>query len=224
MKTLYITILFLSLAYLTIGQPGTLDTTFGNQGKVISTGFTGQCYAAAIQTDGKIVCAGFGAPDTSNGFLLARYTTTGSMDASFGSNGKVITQLPGSHEEIDDIKIQSNGKIVAAGWTAYQNDSGIYRVDVAVARYTVSGSLDNTFGTNGVATTSIYGMKIYATCLSIQSDGKIVVAGNRNNDENDDSTAFVFRYTSSGILDTAFSNDGTLFETFDHPAQISTDS
>src|SRR5579885_3245870 len=71
-------------------QPGTLDPSFGNEGIVIGEGYTGLCYASALQSDGKIIAGGDG-----GGFLLVRYNTDGSPDSSFGNAGRVVTSFFG---------------------------------------------------------------------------------------------------------------------------------
>jgi uncharacterized delta-60 repeat protein len=99
---------------------GDLDPTFGSGGKV-TTDFFGNldvADAVAIQSDGKIVAAGV--TITSSGsstadFALARYNQDGSLDASFGSAGKVTTQFTGTIAQAFSVAIQTDGKIVAAG-------------------------------------------------------------------------------------------------------------
>jgi uncharacterized delta-60 repeat protein len=100
--------------------------------------------AVAIQADGKIVAAG----ETFTGggdFPLARYTTTGDLDGSFGHGGRVLNALSTSGDHAArGLTVQADGKIVAAGGNAYAEDS-----EFVVARYTPSGALDRSFGTGG---------------------------------------------------------------------------
>ena len=146
---------------------GSLDTSFDSDGKVttrISNDYHNYdaAYAVAIQTDGRIVVAG--SSDLGGGsFALVRYNPDGSLDASFGSAGIVIsTTIYGA---IFDIAIQPDGKIVAGG------------SNFTIVRYNPNGSLDASFGTGGIVTTS-FGMDVQeAYSVAVQTDGKIVAAG-----------------------------------------------
>src|SRR6185503_13541791 len=101
---------------------GDLDPTFGNGGKVITTfQFSEEIFAVAVQADGKIVAAGFTSSLGPSLFALARYNAEGSLDTSFGAGGLVTTVFDlGSH--VNDLAIQPDGKIIAAG-IAFSNNS-----------------------------------------------------------------------------------------------------
>ncbi len=105
-------------------------------------------------------------------FGVARYNTDGSLDSSFDTDGKVITAIGSSNDYVRSVAIQSDGKIVAAGYS--YNGSNF---DFAVARYNTNGSLDSSFDTDGKVTTAIGSSDDYSYSVAIQSDGKIVVAG-----------------------------------------------
>src|SRR5262249_19564603 len=114
---------------------GTLDNTFDSDGKV-TTDFGGDgaaAYAVAIQSDGKIVAAGYMNQGTDYNFALARYTNDGALDNTFGLGGKVTTDFGNGYESGNSVVIQSDGKIVVAG-----SDGG----DINIARYNSDGSLD----------------------------------------------------------------------------------
>ena len=91
--------------------------------------------AVAVQADGKIVVAGFSGGYAGTRFALARYTTSGKLDASFGAGGKVLTDL-GHGDELRPpaVAVQADGKIVVAGSVGFQDSH-----DFALARYTASG-------------------------------------------------------------------------------------
>src|SRR5262249_49582815 len=138
---------------------GTLDTTFGTKGKV-TTDFAGNgdwAGGVAIQADGKIVAAGSAGDSSGPGTIgLARYNTNGSLDASFGNGGKVMISIrPGvsTDDAAHAIAIQSDGKIVVAGFTFDPSFGRIF----AVARYNANGSLDTSFGTGGSVTSTVGG-------------------------------------------------------------------
>ena len=149
---------------------GTLDTTFGSGcKKVTDFGADDRAFAVALQADGKIVAEGM----TGNDFALARYNTNGTLDTTFGSSGKVITDFAGSNDIGLGVAVRSDGKIVAVGRTFASG-----RTAFAAARYNGNGTLDTTFGTGGRATTSFVGsLGDQAFAVAIQPDGKAVVAG-----------------------------------------------
>ncbi len=106
-----------------------------------------------------------------NGYtVLARYCRNGAMDTKFGTGG-YSDPVPIFQSK---AVLQSDGKIVVAG-QAYNNNTGNY--DFALARYNSNGSLDNSFDGDGKLTTDFFGCDDVAYSLAIQTDGKIVVAG-----------------------------------------------
>src|SRR5205823_1660150 len=123
---------------------GSLDSSFGNNGLVITDfGFDSQAFALAVQTDGKIVVAGYTFTGGSQyDFALARYNTDGSLDTTFGTNGEVVTDFGTGGDEALAVVIDADGKIVVAGYT-FTGDS---QYDFALARYNADGSLDTSFG------------------------------------------------------------------------------
>ena len=95
----------------------------------------------------------------------------------------------------------SGSNIIAVGY-AYQYDG-----DLAVARYTAAGSLDTTFDGDGKATTDVIGNNDAAYAAAVQSDGKVVVAGDGSDDAGSPAIV-VTRYNATGSLDSAFGGDG----------------
>jgi len=118
-------------------ENGSLDTGFGTAGRV-ATDFGSRydsALALALQADGKIVAAGATSAAVTS-FALARYNTNGSLDTGFGSGGKVTTAFTDSHAGASAVKVQSDGKIVAAGDAqAAYSDRPPLSSDFAVARY-----------------------------------------------------------------------------------------
>jgi len=106
---------------------GSLDTSFGSGGKVITAGF-GSAAALVLQPDGKLVAAGDGFLPlaTNDDFGLVRYNPDGSLDTGFGAGGKVLTDFGGANDAATSLVLQPDGKIVAAG---------ISGGDFALARY-----------------------------------------------------------------------------------------
>ena len=158
--------------YTTSGFP---DSSFGSAGIVTTPigSYGDSAQAVAIQNDGKVVVAGYTYNGSNYRFAVVRYTTNGGLDTSFGSGGIVTTAVTLGDDFADAIAIQSDGKIVVAGYSEY----GTNDKDFAVVRYNGNGTLDSTFGSDGKVTTQIGAYNDVAKSMAIQSDGKIVVAG-----------------------------------------------
>jgi uncharacterized delta-60 repeat protein len=158
---------------------GSLDTTFGAGGKVTIDFFgrSDEAYSLAIQSDGKIVIAGeadrSGAGDDSDDFGLVRLTSNGSLDGSFGIDGKVVTDFSGGKDEARGVAVLSDNSILAAGYAS----SGGPASDFALARFSAAGNLDPSFGLGGMTTTDFFSNADGASALAIQPDGKVVAAG-----------------------------------------------
>jgi uncharacterized delta-60 repeat protein len=184
---------------------GSLDNTFGTNGIVITyLGGSGDvARSLATQSDGKIVAAGFSSNGSNVDFVIVRYNSNGSLDNTFGTSGIVVTPIGPSDDVANSIAIQSDGKITAAGYS----DDGSDDYDFAIVRYNSNGSLDNTFGTNGIVTTSVGVSTAYANSIAIQSDGKIVAAGYSDNGSDDDDFTII-RYNPNGSLDNTFGTNG----------------
>jgi uncharacterized delta-60 repeat protein len=183
---------------------GTLDTSFNSTGKVttdIGSNTTDLALAVAIQPDGKVVAAGFSNNGADSDFALARYNTNGTLDTSFNGTGKVITAIGSGVDEAHAVAIQSDGKIIAVGFS----NNGLNN-DFALVRYNSNGTLDTSFNGTGKVTTAIGNGVDEAFAVAIQSDGKIVAAGFGNNGSNNDFA--LARYNTNGTLDTSFNGTG----------------
>lgn len=185
--------------------PGTLDPSLGGTGLVrypLDPAIDAS-RAVAVQTDGKIVAAG----DCQNGayvdFFVARYNANGSPDNSFGAGGRTLVHF-GDESVCNAVKIQSDGKIVAGGYTTTANG---YK-DFAVARLLTDGRPDSSFGLYGQATASISTTYDFGMSLAIQSDSRILLAGYSTIGSTNNMS--IVRFTSSGSLDASFSGDGKL--------------
>lgn len=180
---------------------GSLDASFGVAGKVVSNfaGLQMDMTSLILQSDGKIIGGGIIYNNyTDSQFILVRYLSNGSLDTSFGINGSVIED----QIIIRDITMQPDGKIIAAGFTL---DASANR-DLALMRYNQDGTRDADFGLNGKVVTSV-GQKDFGNAMTLQPDGKIVVAGSLYTEYSSD--FLVARYLSTGVLDTTFGTEGT---------------
>jgi uncharacterized delta-60 repeat protein len=162
---------------------GTLDSSFGNGGVVVTAGSTvANTKAVAIYpnagtaNDGKIIVAGTVKPGNYQEFAVNRYNPDGSLDTTWGGSGEVTTAISANNDQAGGVAIQSDGKVVAAGRSAY---NGNFRF--ALTRYNTEGSLDSTFGAGGIVITAIGTATSEANGVVIQSNGDIVVAGNTLN-------------------------------------------
>ena len=200
---------------------GTLDTSFGSGGHVVTVFDTDydDAYAVLLQPDGKIAAVGAAgnATGTQYFFALARYNADGSPDSSFGSGGKVTTAIGSKDDEAFAGALQPDGKIVAGGYM--RGSSGSQRL-FALVRYNGNGSLDATFGSGGNVTASI-GTYDYVDGLALQPDGKIVAAGIVSpSGVSGDSDFGVARYNADGSLDPTFGSGGFVTISFGSTSQV----
>ena len=124
-----------------------------------------------IQPDGKLVAAGLSFNGSRNVSVMIRYNPDGSLDTTFNTTGIVITPI-GADNATNGLAIQSDGKLLAAG-RSYNGTQNVF----ALLRYNTDGSLDTTFGTDGIVNTAIQSQNDAANAVVIQSDGKSVAAG-----------------------------------------------
>jgi uncharacterized delta-60 repeat protein len=177
-------------------QNGVIDSTFGNEGKLLTNSTNIQ--NLLIQGDGKILVAGgTGIGPYMSAYNVTRYNTDGTIDASFGVNGSTQTRI-GFEDIAYDAALQPDGKIIIVGRTFYDTATR----DFSIVRYNSDGSLDTTFSEDGKQTTAIGAMDDHAYSIKLQADGKLVVGGISDTD------IALVRYNSNGSLDTSFSNDG----------------
>jgi uncharacterized delta-60 repeat protein len=153
---------------------GSLDTTFGLNGVGVLTvpGGTGDFYSVALQADGKIVASGTGRIGGNYQALVARLNADGSPDASFGNDGITLVDASAGDDNGFAVAVQADGKIVAAGNAQLSPTEATYRT--LILRLTTDGLLDPTFDSDGVALLTTGPI---ARAVMVQSDGKIVVAG-----------------------------------------------
>ena len=148
-------------------QPGSLDHTFGTNGKVVVTlgSFGDRGNTIAIQNDGKIVLGGSTQSSfTSSDFALTRFNGDGTLDTSFGLDGKVITPIE-NRSAAHTVVIQDDGKILLGGYSKW---------NINLARYHSDGTLDTSFGSGGTLIIDIEGYySDQCESVVLQEDGKI---------------------------------------------------
>lgn len=175
---------------------GSLDTSFGDGGRVVTeidVDAIETAMAVAVQPNGAIVIGG----ESIGNWTLARLTPTGGLDTSFDGDGKLQTDFGGGCcQGVSDLALQSDGRIVAAGYST----NGF-----TLARYNTNGSLDTGFDGDGKVTT---GFGTGARGVALQSDGKIVTAGTAGN------SFALARFTAGGAPDPTFDGDGRVTTSF----------
>ena len=187
------------IALVRYNSDGSLDNSFGRSGIVLTAiGDSDDCAKAVqVQKDGKIVVAGFTHAVNRYDVALVRYNSDGSLDSTFGKSGIVETSTGAGDAQANGMVIQSNGKIVIAGYASNGKDD-----DFMVACYYNNGSLDSKFGTGGITTTDYGFGDDHANALALQSDGSIVVAGYAyNGTDKDYAVARYLPDLSLGVID-----------------------
>jgi uncharacterized delta-60 repeat protein len=199
---------FTAAAY---GQAGELDSSFGGDGKVTTDVTPRGDFATevAIQADGKIVVVGGASWEKNPKFVVLRYNADGTLDTSFGGDGRVTTDFTRTEDAAWGVAIQADGKIVAAGDAGLRTGNSRF----AVARYNADGTLDTSFGGDGKVTTQFTRKDDPVSSLVIQVDGKIVVAGGASHNGTNPNFALA-RYNADGTLDASFGGDGKVTSDF----------
>jgi uncharacterized delta-60 repeat protein len=195
---------------------GSLDSSFGVQGKFVSflfSGYSNYVSTACLQEDGKIVIGGY----TKNGFgFIARLKTNGFLDSSFNVNGiealggdQIVSSIT-STLAVQSVKARADGKIVACGNWEKTLASDTVKNGAFVIRLNEAGSFDNTFGSGGKAifpdVVKNFWDWAYArnlNVLALQNDGKVVAAGVAQL-----SGTMLIRLNSDGSLDSSFNKTG----------------
>ncbi len=189
--------------------PGDLDPGFGKGGKVTTEG--GAAFGVALQPDGKIVAAGPRETDRDVlVFSVARYRRNGTLDPSFSSDGRQTTSI-GETSPAQDVAVDADGRILVVGATTASPSSPSR---FALVRYLPDGSLDPAFGADGVVVTGFEPQSAEAFAISVQPDGKIVVAGSVRAPRSADYAFALARYQADGSLDTSFGTQGRVITSF----------
>jgi uncharacterized delta-60 repeat protein len=193
-------------ALLRYNADGSLDSTFSDDGwaTVDVAGRNEIARGLVVQPDGKIVLAGYSDNGSNWDFGLTRLNADGTLDSTFGSEGRVTTDITGNHDLGFSLARQADGKLLVGGRSL--SASGW---DFSVARYNLDGSLDTSFSEDGKLTTNVGGLELSGWYdpeqdLVLQQDGKILVAGGAGGN------FALLRYNTDGSLDTTFSGDGRL--------------
>lgn len=156
-------------------------------------------------SDGKIIATGYSNIGGATAFTLVRYNSNGIVDTTFGKKGITTSTINNSTGNANYCSLlQTDGKIILGG--DYYNGSSFA---FAVLRYNANGSIDTMFGNKGAAYYSVGNASIkdnVGNAIGLQSDGKIILAGNSSNGSNSDFT--IVRFNSNGSVDSSFGIKG----------------
>ena len=185
-----------------LNPDGSFDTAFSGDGKrALDSGGNERANALALKTHGKILVAGFTSAGThGNDAIVYRLNSNGSLDKAFSGDGKRLIDSRGN-ERANALALQPDGKILIAGVTA--RDIGKH---ATVYRLNPNGSFDTTFSDDGKRLLDLGGNEA-ASALTLQPDGKILVAG-YTTDSGGDKDPVVYRLNANGSMDMSFNDDG----------------
>jgi uncharacterized delta-60 repeat protein len=192
------------LSLVRLNANGTLDTTFDVDGKLKLDVAGSNDYGTrlAVQTDSKILLAGYSynfnynadgvAASKSNDFSVVRLNANGSLDTKFSTDGKAVVDV-GSHsnDQLTGMVLLSDGKILLSGTSTTGRST-----DFALVKLNANGSLDTSFSGDGKALFDVTGGVDTASTVTVQSDGKILIAGTS-----------MIRLNADGTLDTTFGSN-----------------
>ena len=199
---LAIVLVLASIAAPAEAAPGDPDTTFSGDGFTSTTfgtsvinGFDEGSAAVAAPGGGYFV-AGTSGPEA----LVAKYTSTGALDASFGGDGIAFASVSGTSVSAKALSLDSSGRPVIAGILSGASQ------EFFVARFTTAGALDTTFSGDGSTSVDFGEDSSNATALAHLPDGRIAVSGSYFGDHQDFAVALL---TAAGDLDNTFGPGGT---------------
>lgn len=184
-------------------QPdGSLDTTFNGEGSAVTPLVAGdnEALALGLLSDGRIVVGGYSHNGLDRDFALACYRSDGVLDRRFGVEGAVLTSIGNGNEEITALAVNGADQITAVGST-----EGTAGKALAVVRYRADGSLDSSFGEQGVSLLGVGG-DANAEGLVERDDGSLVISGSYQEKKN--STAVLVGLRADGMIDAAFGDKG----------------
>jgi len=189
----------LDFAVVRYNANGTLDKTFGSDGKVTTDlGSVDEGgWSAALQDDGKIVVVGRRFNGVTDNIVVIRYNTNGSLDTSFGNGGSTVYD-GGTPDQALGVAIRLDGQIIVVGSSLYLGDTDIFHV-----RFDASGNIVdfNSF--------DYYGLNDVGNSVAVQQDGKYLVAGYATFTDGFKYISLI-RYGVDGLLDATFGNSGSV--------------
>jgi len=206
-----------SMAFARFTANGALDTTFNGTGTltIAPASADEEISSVAVQPDGKIVGAGF-VTGTFLDSVFVRLTSAGVLDTTFNGSGKLVASSSTGADVVNALAIQADGKIVGGGWAEISGTQD----SMTVTRVNQNGTLDTAFGTGGFGTATFTTFTSHGFALTIEPNGKIVIAGNIFNTGNSTDDFAIARFTTTGVLDTTFGTNGLMTNDFGNHNRI----
>ena len=190
---------------------GTLDNTFDGDGRLVlnyAISDIDLAYKVVVQKDGKILIGGYKILSGQD-IIVARLNSDGTNDKNF-NKGEHLTLSFGANEVLYDMLVDANGKILLTGFTSA--GGGFAGTKPYVVRLNSDGSVDNTFGTSGVAALYVSDYNDIATWMQQSTSGKIAITGYSGNALDKD--FYVAQLNSNGTIDTKFGTNGYFIKDF----------
>lgn len=187
---------------------GELDPTFNGTGVVkVDLGANERVLGTVVQPDGKIIALG----DDDTDLLLIRLNIDGSMDNSFGINGISRLHISNGNDHAGDLVLDNHGRIVLTGYGKFPTQFQSF-----VTRLLANGTIDRSFGVNGVALAAQTGT--FAHAIAIDNQEAIVIGGSAIVFSSaSESNMFVQRFTATGTVDTTFNGTGYKIRDVNYP-------
>ena len=179
---------------------GYMDRSFGLGGVVVTDVQDDEDVAEDVAIhNGAIVVGGWTRSSaTGVDFGVVRYLAGGSLDPSFGTDGRVVTPVSIGDDSLEAVRVQPDGKVVVAGTSEAAGGNDFL---FTVVRYEKDGSPDRGFGQQGIVLTDV-GAYESGEAVELLADGRILVGGNS------DGKFTLVCYLADGTLDKDFGNDG----------------
>ncbi|MBK9176445.1 MAG: T9SS type A sorting domain-containing protein [Flavobacteriales bacterium] len=193
------------LAIARLHPDGSMDGSFSGDGMLMIPIGSGddEATGVGILMDGRIIVGGTTHEGSDSDFAVAFLLPDGTMDMSFGTGGIRTVSFAGGYAIGHGVAVQPDGRILQVGYA----QNGLY-ADVALVRYQTDGTLDLSFGTNGIVTADIGPAYDRGFAITLQADGRILVAGSSH--VSSTARGMVARFLANGALDTSFHADGVV--------------
>lgn len=184
-----------------LDNDGNFDSSFGDNGiLILDNGMSEVGSSIYLQHDGKIIIAG----DSDDQFTMARVNSDGSMDTTFGESGWVRTLFP-IWSYVQDVHVHNSGEILLTGMTVDTNNDW----KIALAKYQADGSIDTSFGNNGMLILGVGNDYDYGIRGILLDDGKILVGSHSYFGTNPLRYEVVAtRLNSDGTIDASYGTNG----------------
>ncbi len=180
-----------------------LNKSFGAAGlaEAATSTFGSRANGVVVQPDGKVVVAGSSSNSANYDFAVMRYLADGTFDSTFNSDGRLQTAIGREDDEALAVALLDDGRILAGGYSFNGSDR-----DFALACYQEDGTLDRSFGSEGIVTTPVGNSHDEITAIVTTDEGVFYVAGVVSGTKG--RVVAVARYFDQGALDTSYGDGG----------------